>query len=219
MTKQESFKRRIRERMEKTGERYAEARRVLITQTSSQDRPWVSLPEMSDNAVSAATGRSWNEWCELIERWPGHSEGHQAIATYLEAEQDLDGWWSQAVTIGFERITGLRLPHQMADGTFTANKSRTITVDGQQLRTMLLDENARTDLFPGESTNLTSKPSAKNIRIAIGGGSAQIAIAAAGNRTKITIQHSRLATFDDVERWKFYWSDWLDTLERESATP
>ena len=74
---------------------------------------------MSDDAVREATGRGWDEWVALIEEWGGHGDGHGAIARWVE-EQGVDGWWAQTVTVGFERITGIRLPHQMADGTFTA---------------------------------------------------------------------------------------------------
>lgn len=215
MTKQESFKRRVRERMATTGERYAEARRVLIEKSSPPARPWVSPPEMSDDAVRAKTGHGWDHWCDVIEQWPGHQDGHAAVAVYLEAEQGLDGWWSQTVTVGWERITGVRLPHQRADGTFTANKSRTVSLDAAMLRALLLDDEGRADLFPGEPTELRSKPTSKTIRLGIGSGRAEISATALDDgRCKVTIQHTGLPEYADVERWKFYWSDWLDALEQ-----
>ena len=57
---------------------------------------------------------------------------------------------------GHTRITGLRLPHQQPDGTFTAGKSRTVTVDIPLIREMLLDDEARAHLFPGLETELRS---------------------------------------------------------------
>ena len=38
------------------------------------------------------------------------------------------GWWAQTVTVGYERIKGLRAVGQRRDGTFEANKSRTFAV-------------------------------------------------------------------------------------------
>ena len=79
MTKQESFKRRVRDRMAKTGERYGAARRMLLTggdpaaaHTAGRSaqlvaRPRASEPEMSDAAIQAGTGRTWDEWCNLID--------------------------------------------------------------------------------------------------------------------------------------------------------
>ena len=40
--------------------------------------------------------------------------GHRAIAVYLHEQQKLPArtWWSQEVTVGYERIRGLREEHQ-----------------------------------------------------------------------------------------------------------
>jgi hypothetical protein len=216
MTKQESFKRRIRARMATTGERYTAARLALLSESGATGsvRTWVAPPEMSDAAVRNATGHGWDHWCDTIESWPGHQEGHTAIARHLEATTDLDGWWSQSVTVGYERITGLRLPYQRADGTFTAGRSRTITADAGALRSMLIDDDHRSDLFPGWTTALRSKPGAKAIRVEIGPGVATIGITdVGGGRVKVTVGHDRLPHYDLVEEWKFFWGDWLEALD------
>lgn len=216
MTKQESFKRRIRERMSKTGERYSAARRVLLEQSNSGSRRriWVSEPEAGDDAVRKATGRGWDDWVDLIEAWPGKDEGHPAIAAHLAKVHKVDLWWSQSITGGYERIMGLRLPYQRPDGTFTAGKSKTITADGDELRVMLLDESARTDLFPGHHSELRSQPSAKAIRIAIGPGVAQFAVGPPEDgRVKVTVSHEQLPEYAMVDKWKFYWAEWLEALD------
>jgi len=214
MTKQESFKKRIRRRMAKTGERYVAARRALLEASGSDGRQWISQPEMSDEAVATATGRGWDEWCDIIDAWPGCDTGHTAIAAYLRDEHDVDMWWSQGVTGGYERITGRRLPYQRPDGTFTAGKSKTITTDAELIRSMLLDDEQRGDLFPGIETTLRSRPDAKALRVQVGPGVAQISLTPASKeRTAVSVQHAGLATYDDVEEWKFYWSDWLDAID------
>jgi hypothetical protein len=204
MTKQESFKRRIRERMDKTGERYAAARRALISASPpSTKRVWASQPETSDEAISAGTGRGWDEWCDLIDSWPGRSEGHAAIARFVQSTYEISGWWAQGVTVGYERITGLRLPHQMADGSFTASKSRTMEIETAVLRELLLSEEGRRDLFPDVATKLRSRSTAKSIRISIGPGMALFTLDPANNgQTKLTVTHEKLPTFDAVEEWK-----------------
>jgi hypothetical protein len=201
--------------MEKTGERYGAARRVLIEQASApKQRQWSSEPEMAEETLREATGRGWDEWCEVLDAWPGHGGGHTAIATHLREEHGVEGWWAQTITVGYERITGLRLPHQQPDGTFTAGKSRTVTVDVKLIREMLLDDEARADLFPGLETELRSKPTSKVLRIGIGPGTAQIALdPQADDRVKITIAHDRLPTAEAVEEWKGYWSDWLEAVD------
>ena len=35
-----------------------------------------------------------------------------------------------------------------------------------------------------------------------------------GGRARVAVEHTKLATFDDIERWKFFWAEWLDALEQ-----
>ena len=222
MTTNESFKRRIRSRMTETGERYGAARRVLIEQAARRRAPasrpararvWVSEPELSDDSVREATGRGWDEWCDLLDAWPGHDDGHTAIATHVRDDLGVDGWWAQTVTVGYERITGRRLPYQRSDGTFSANRSRTVSIDAAELRAALLDEDARSELFPGLATELRSRPSSKGVRIGIGTGIALFDLDALHDgRLRLSIAHERLDSPEECGWWQDYWSAWLDAL-------
>lgn len=213
MTKQESFKRRIRARMEKTGEKYGAARRSLIEQSG---RAWVAQPELSDGAVREATGRGWNEWCDLIDAWDGHRDGHAAVASWLQDTHGVDGWWSQTVTVGWERITGRRLPYQRPDGTFTVSKSRTMNLDVATMRAMLVDDDARTNLFPGYQTSLRSRPKSKALRVGFEPGVVLFSFDPVDeDRTKVTVTHESLPAFDQVEEWRLYWEKWLEAIEED----
>jgi hypothetical protein len=234
MTKQESFKRRVRERMEKTGERYGAARRALLggladtapadtEATALRGRVRVSEPEVDDLAIKRATGRDWDEWCDLLDAWPGNDGGHTAIAAYVAEAYGIDGWWGQGVTVGYERITGRRVVNQMADGTFSAGKTRTVTVDLAALRAALVDDDDRVALLPGLDTTLRSKPQSKALRIgvAIDGqavGSALFSFTSKdGDRVMVNVSHDGLPDGSAVERWKQYWADWLAAID-EAAT-
>ncbi|CAN5729284.1 hypothetical protein BH24ACT5_BH24ACT5_19060 [soil metagenome] len=215
MTKNETFKRRIRERMATTGERYAAARRSLIDRSAaSRRRAWISEPELSDEAIRENTGRGWDDWCDTIDAWPGRVDGHTAIATHVRDEIGVDPWWAQGVTVGYERITGLRLPYQRPDGTFTADKSRTVMVDADRLRELIFDDDDRDHLCGGEPTELRSKPTSKSIRILVGPGVAMVSLEPrTRGRTKVTVAHERLPDYADVAKWKFFWTEWLNALD------
>lgn len=215
MTRNESFKRRIRARMARTGEKYGAARRALIERAAARgEGGWVSEPEHTDAVIRTNTGRGWDEWVALIEAWPGHADGHAAVASWVQSEHDIGGWWAQSVTVGWERITGRRLPHQMADGSFTAGRSATVTTDHVALRDLLLDEDGRATLFPGLGAELRSRPASRNVRIGLDDGVAEIAIAPkADGRATINIAHTKLPTPGDVDVWKKFWGEWLEALD------
>lgn len=211
--------------MAKTGERYNAARRSLIEQAGARNDDWVSTPEASDDAVREATGKGWNDWRSILDEWGGRNHTHTELAAHLASDHGLPGWWSQQVAGGYERITGMRLPGQMPDGTFTANVSRTLVGSAAELRAMLDDDSARADLFGGEPAQARSKSGVKAPRFAMAEGVAQISIEAkppasadAAERMTVRIQHNKLDTSDDIERWKFFWSDWLDALDAAART-
>lgn len=228
MTTQEGWKKRIRERMLKTGERYGAARRALLTTTASGPhrsdsggRPWAAEPQHPDAQVREKTGRGWNDWVVAIDAGPGRDVGHTAIADWVR-EQGVDAWWAQSVTVGYERITGLRLPGQMPDGTFSVSRSRVVALQPDEVRELIMDDRGRADLLPGFTLELLSKPTVKAPRFAFHAGDESIGRvafamdAASGDRTNLTVTHSLLPTPDEAEHWKAYWREWLDALKGAS---
>ena len=119
---------------------------------------------MSEGSVKSATSRGWDEWCDLRDARPERLDGHTAIASFLVGEARLDGWWAQTVTVGYERITGLTPSIPTRRWNLHYRKTRTVTVNGDWLRALLLDGGARSELFPGLGTELRSKPTSKVIR-------------------------------------------------------
>lgn len=218
MTRNASFKHRIRARMAKTGERYAAARAQLLAQlearAAGRGRRWISEPEVDDASVSKATGYAWEHWCQQIEAAGLADAPHPQIAAWLHEHQGLDRWWSQTVTVGYERISGRRLPYQRADGSFTAGRSKTVAVDAQLLRDALVDSEERAELLPGYPTELRSRPGSKDIRLGIGPGVAIIRVEALSDgRSKLFIEHNGLPDSESVEAWRHWWGEWLEALE------
>ena len=89
----------------------------------------VSGTGTSDEAMTAATGRPWSEWFELLDAAGAEAWTHPRIARWLHDEQGVPGWWSQAVTVGFEQARGLRMPGQRADGSFEVSASKTFPLE------------------------------------------------------------------------------------------
>jgi len=189
---------------------------------SANASAWVSEPEHPDEAVRERTGHGWAEWVELIDGGPGRNAGHPAIARWVR-EQGVDAWWSQAVTVGFERITGLRLPGQMSDGTFSVSRSRTLRRSGADLRDALEDDARRATLIPALETSARSRPGVKSPRFDAVRDDEAVGVVlfaldpVADGRTRLTVTHERLPSTELAEEWKAWWGEWLAALpEAES---
>ncbi len=135
MPKQKDLKRRVRERMRKTGESYTAARARLVAKRAPAGpdagpppAEYAAIAEIRDEAVAAKTGHPWAHWVKVLDRAGAAGWPHREIAAHLRDAHGLSAWWSQSVTVGYERIRGLRARGQRRGGTFDVNKSKTLPV-------------------------------------------------------------------------------------------
>ena len=63
---------------------------------------------MDDARVIEATGRPMADWISLLDARDGRALPHKDIARLLHDEFGVPGWWSQMVTVEYERAIGRR---------------------------------------------------------------------------------------------------------------
>src|SRR5262245_25812068 len=160
MTRQKTFKRRVRARIEKTGERYTAARRMLVA-PGGRSQPTTASFETtaSDEAIVKATGRQWQRWFELLDDWGAANRSHAETARWLTAEQGVANWWAQSITVSYERARGLRAPGQHPSGS-AIGATKTVGVPVERLFAAFKDEALRGRWLPGVELRLrTATPS------------------------------------------------------------
>lgn len=177
-----------------------------------------SAPEMSDEKIRAGTGRGWDDWVALVAAGPGREASHTEIATWVGDTYEIPGWWAHGVAVGVRRLTGQRIPGQMADGSYAVSRTKTLPIAEADLREILLDTESWSLLLPGLDVTLRSKPTTKVPRFAITDdgvpvGSVLVTLGAVGtDRCRTTMSHEKLASSADGDRWKAFWADWLEVL-------
>ena len=57
------------------------------------------LENISNEAVFAATGRTWEAWFALLDSHNAATLRHKGIADYLYSEHEVSGWWAQSITV------------------------------------------------------------------------------------------------------------------------
>ncbi len=189
------------------------------TEPESVRDGWISDPEIADHKLVKATGRGWNAWVAIIDTGPAAGKDHTTIADWVKAETDIvSWWWAQAVTIGYERITGLRLPGQMKDGTFTVSRTRTLETDLTRARDVFEDSARLAASMPGLGLARSSKPGVKTPRF-LAADAAQTPLGRvtftadpATSGARLTVTHENLPTAQAAEAWKAYWGQWISRL-------
>ena len=227
MPANKDFKRLVRGRMQKTGESYTTARAHLLTQKpaatavparSSTARPaavdYAKLGGRSDAIIKERTGCTWERWVKALDYAQAYTWTHREIAQHVHEKYKVPGWWAQAVTVGYERIKGLRAVGQRRDGSFEANKSRTYSVPLVRLYRAFHDARTRAQWLPGVDLTVRTATRGKSMRITWPDRTS-VAVGFSGRgqgKSQVAVQHEKLADRAAQVRMKQYWAERLDAL-------
>ncbi len=215
MPKRKDLKRLIRERMDKTGESYTAARAQILKLSTPADDRLAELGGMSDDAVAAKTGRTWKQWVRELDAFDAISMPHRDIAKRVQSDYEISGWWAQTVTVGYERIRGLREIGQRRDTkTFEASKSKTFPVELARLYSAVADESDRRLWLPDVDLAIRTQTENKSMRISWPDGtSVHIYVYDKGaSKSQLVVQHVGLADKADAEGRKQFWTERFASL-------
>jgi uncharacterized protein YndB with AHSA1/START domain len=219
MTTQKLLKRRVRERMAKTGESYTAARRhVVIGRGRLQEARTrlASAKELaSDEKLAEATGRDWDAWISILDQWGGRDRKHRETVDFLISEHSVPGWWAQSITTGYERARGLRLKHQQPNG-FTIYASKTVGVPLEALFHAFVDDRTRAGWLTGGSMSVRSSQPDKVARFDWDGGPTRILVTfeeKGPSKATAYVAHERLPDAAAADAAKAAWKDRVAALK------
>ena len=219
------LKRLVRARMEKTGESYTAARAQILnkrttpaasgvasgfSRTSTKD--YARIAGMSDAKVKEATGCTWERWVKALDKAGAANMSHREIAKAV-AFFGTQSWWTQTVTVGYERIRGLREKGQQRSGTYQTTKSRTVNVPLAQLYTAFSDARTRARWLDANATIKSVSPK-KRVRLVWDDGTAAIAgfYAKGPGKSMVAVEHLKLPSKAAADAMKKKWGESLDRL-------
>lgn len=231
MTTQRDFKRIVRARMEKTGESYTAARANVLkrpaTVTTTRNakpepaaRPapspaeYAKIAGMSDAALKAKTGCTWEKWVKSLDHVKAYNWPHREIAQYLSDTYKVPGWWTQTVTVGYERIKGLRDVGQRRGGAYEASKSRTFPVSMTKLFAAWSVKKQRAAWLEAPDIVVRKATRNRSLRITWHDGTSVMVwfTAKAKGKSIAGVQHSGLDDRAAVEAAKAWWAAAFDRL-------
>jgi hypothetical protein len=170
----------------------------------------------SDEAVEAATGRSYDDWFAALDSSGMASRRHGEIAAALTDEHGVDSWWAQTITVGYERARGLRPAHGGRDGLFSVSASKTIAVPTERLFEAFTDPHVLARWLPeGGLRERTSRP-ARSARFDWDDGSTRVNVGfepRGEGRSQVALAHERLPDAETAERMRLHWRKRLAALK------
>ena len=232
MPRNKDLKRLVRARMSKTGESYTASRAKIVAQSAAKTRTITSaakkpappvassrpdygaLAGTADATIKAKTGCTWERWVDALDRHGAAALPHREIAALVATKYKIDGWWAQAVTVGYERIKGLRARGQRRDGSYEANKSRTFNVPITTLFDAWADARVRGRWLDGTIGKVRTATPTKSMRLD-GKDRSIVAVgfmAKGPSKSAVAVQHMKLRDRDTADRLKRYWSERFDAL-------
>ncbi len=216
MPMQKDLKRLVRARMQKTRESYTAARTQVLKKSGPRPAEFAGLAGMKDDAVRAKTGRTWREWVRELDAVDAAKLPHREIAKHVHDNYDISGWWAQTVTVGYERIRGLREITQRRGSTYDANKSKTFAVPVSKLYRGFSVKRTRDRWLPGVDLKIRTSTVNKSMRITWPDGTSVHAYftAKGPKKSQVAIQHVGLAKKTDVTKAKEYWAERFEELQQ-----
>lgn len=212
MPANKDFKRLVRRRMLRTGESYTAARSRLLRKSPAKT-DYAELAGLSDATIKAKTGCTWERWTHALDYVGAHEWPHRKIADYVQKTFKVPDWWTQTVTVGYERIKGIRAIGQRRDGSYEATKSKTYAVPLARLYKSWSDGKLRAKWLPHELTVRSATPR-KYMRITWADGtSIQLFFAKKGAaKSAVAVQHTKLPDRATITRMKAFWEERLNAL-------
>lgn len=238
MPTQKTFKQRVRTRMTKTGESYTAARLQLLKKAAEpaapapepspaapapEPKPTAPAPDRiapadlltSDESMRRRTGKGHDDWFALLDAWGATERGHTEIARWLSETHGVAGWWTQNITVAYERARGMRARHQMRDG-FSVSVTRTVAGGAERALTAFTDAALRRRWLPEASIRQRPTRAALSARFDWPDPPSRVVVAVVPkgpDRSVVAVAHERLPDAATAEHLKAAWRDRLGALK------
>jgi hypothetical protein len=177
-----------------------------------------SLFPCGEEALRAATGKGWSEWLALLDAAGAAAQSldHPRILELaMQSLPDSAGWWAQMVSVGYERVRGLREKHESCNGEFQATLSKTFPVPLFAAFAAWADATLRRNWLDAPDLSFTKLNAGKNIRARWPNGALlDIRFNATGpDKCQIVVDTRKLGDAEAVRAAKAFWQAQFDRLQ------
>jgi hypothetical protein len=173
--------------------------------------PQIRQEMMTDAAIKAKTGKSWEQWFAALDKKGAAGKDHKAVTAILRQDFGLSNWYAQMVTVSYERARDLRAINQNCDGQFSVSVTRVMPVPLSRL--FAVATAGQYDWFPMGTFVESSRTQDKYWRGKWKSGRLAIGFIAKGrDKAQIAIDSEKLPSAEAVEKERAAWKKAVEKL-------
>jgi hypothetical protein len=175
----------------------------------------IRVGSLTGDAVKAKTGKSWDEWCKILDKAGARMMDHQEIALLLQEKIGLTRWWSQMVAVGYENERGIRQDDrgEPSGRRYEVTLSKMVAAPRAAVWAAWQDPGTLARWLPDAKFEISKTVPLKILHLEWPDGSRVAArFYERRGKTRLVVSHGRLVE-DQAERLQSYWSSALDRLQ------
>jgi alkylated DNA nucleotide flippase Atl1/uncharacterized protein YndB with AHSA1/START domain len=171
---------------------------------------------ISDAVVKEKTGKTWAQWFRVLDRAGAEKKTHKEIVAWIrERNPEVNAWWQQMLTTGYEQNRGLRDKHEKPAG-YEISGNRTIAAPVSAVFKAWKDRRVRNRWLPDGEIEIRKATANKSMRITWSDGTSDVSVnfySKGRGKTQVSVQHGKLTSATKAARMKTFWSGKLDGLK------
>ncbi len=171
---------------------------------------------MFSESVKKATGKTWDEWIVILDKEMLFQKPHKEIAKFVNDNYLKSGWWSQMVTVGYEKAKGLRIDSQNSGG-FQVGASKTVPVPINILYSFWEDGKKRKQWL-SEKFTITKATKDKSMRIKWSDGKTRVDVgfySKGEGKSQVAVGHEKIPTQKQAKEIQAFWREKLVKLLKQ----
>jgi hypothetical protein len=170
---------------------------------------------VSTDAVARRTGKSWDDWFEVLDSAGAATLDQRGIIAILAQKHGIGPWWQQMIAVGYESLRSKSDKPPSSDGFHIASSC---TLDAPLPRVFRLwnDSSERARWLADDRFVVRATKADKVIRARWGKGTSHVAVSFAerAGRTEVSVEHHQIESRSAAEQMKAYWEKKLGLLDR-----
>ena len=173
----------------------------------------------SEEAVRKATNKGWDEWFALMDKEGCREMNHTEMARLLRDKLGVSAWWSQTVTVAYERERGMRKVHERVDG-FSVGRTRTVDAPRGRVWAALHDPSFMAKWLPDITITLVSEKPPQRMQASLPDGTTlEFAMdEKPGDRCMISAAQSKIADEKTAAVLKEAWTERMNRLQQHYSS-